>query len=400
MAHTTSTASPWRAFFTRKRILAQRENTYRSLKVIDKMSPGRLHVNDRVYLNLSSNDYLGLACDPARVDDAQALAEIIPYGAGASRLLNGDLALHSELEKSLAEWKKTPAALVFSSGFQTNVGLIAALGTRGVTVYSDKLNHASIVDGCRLAEASFQRYRHGDADDLERLLKAHKRGRRIIVTDGVFSMDGDIAPLPRLNRLAQDYEALLIVDEAHATGVLGPEGAGSWSHCGIPWDEHVILMGTLSKAIGLQGGFVCASETVIDHLINHCRSFIYSTGLSPLIAGLAHCNIARIRTEPERLRLLGDAIHTLRSALREEGFAIPDDPTPIIPLILGDSGIVTQVVTRLWEEDLAVAGVRPPTVPEGTARLRLSVSATHSISELREAARLIAKIAREASSNQ
>lgn len=382
----------WKNDFEKRLETLRADSRLRSPATYDMMIPGRIQAGEVLWLNLSANDYLGLARDPRTLSEAELLGGILPPGAGASRLITGSLAIHRELEKLLAEWKGTEAALVYPSGYQANVGLLTALAGRGDAIYSDKLNHASIVDGCQMSGAAFHRYRHGDMNELESLLSGKKpRGNRFIVTDGVFSMDGDLAPLDRLNRLAKKYRAPLVVDEAHATGVVGAGGRGAWEHFGLPLDEHVILMGTLSKAIGAQGGFVCASRLVIDLLINTSRPFIYSTALSPLLAGLAHFNIARIRDEPELLERLRENIRVFRGALRENGMEVSDDPTPIVPLMAGESAAALEWAARLRDEGIAAVAIRPPTVPEGTARLRCSASAAHNPAELREAAVAIAK---------
>ena len=385
--------SEWTSFFEAKEKSDRSNAQHRSLPLYDNAEGGYLVCGDVRYLNLSSNDYLGFTTDPFSREDISVLSEILPLGAGASRLITGNLALHAELERLLANWKKTESALVYPSGFQTNVGLLSALGRRGDSIYGDKYNHASIYDGCRLSESAFHRYHHLDLNDLERQLKAQKRGRRIIVTDGVFSMDGDIPPLAELNALAKQYDALLIVDEAHASGVLGAKGAGAWAHFRLKWEPHVILMGTLSKAVGAQGGFICASKQVVDYLVNHSRSFIYTTGLSPLMAGIAHANIIRIQDEPQRIKNLRKTIKTLRTALKKEGLDIPDGVTPIIPIHLGDNQRALDCANRLRDECIIASAIRPPTVPEGTARLRVSVSAVHTTADLKRAATIIARAA-------
>lgn len=385
------THTNWSTFFSQRLHKAEQENLYRSLETWDNLKPGYLNREGELYINLSSNDYLGLCTDMNTHEEAVLLAEILPPGASASRLITGNLAIHVELEKMLAEWKKTEAALVFPSGYQTNIGLISALAGRGDSIFCDRLNHASIMDGCRMTESNFLRYRHADLNDLEQQIQQQGNGKRIIITDGVFSMDGEIAPLRELNELAQRYDALLIVDEAHATGVIGPQGAGSWAHSKLRQQEHVILMGTLSKAIGAQGGFICASKMIIEYLKNYCRSFIYSTGLSPFLAGIAHYNIARIRTEKHLLQKLRKNIRIFHTALKKELHEIPEMQTPILPIIIGEAQAAIDCAQRLRDERIVVLPIRPPTVPEGTARLRVSISAAHVPQDLRESAKIIAK---------
>ncbi|MBI1388695.1 MAG: 8-amino-7-oxononanoate synthase [bacterium] len=388
----------WNQFFSQKKYEAEQDNLYRSLNAYDTASGGYLTLGEHRLLNLSSNDYLGLATDAAAREDAQVLSGIIPIGAGASRLITGTFAIHEGLAQTLADWKKTEAALVYPTGYQTNLGLISALARRGDVIYADRANHASLIDGCQLSGATMVRYRHADLNDLEAQLKAHKRGKRLIVSDGVFSMDGDVAPLAGLNELAMRYDALLIVDEAHASGVMGPKGAGAWAREKLKWAPHVALMGTLSKAIGAQGGFVCGSRALIEHLINFSRPFIYTTGLSPIIAGVAQANIVRIQTEPERLRALKKAIRAMSSALTKSGVTLAENDTPILPVIVGDNGAAVRAAAALRDQNIIAAAIRTPTVPEGTARLRVSVSAVHDPAELRRAARLIAQAVKEVQS--
>lgn len=381
----------WNLFFQNRIQTAKDENKYRSLSVFDTFQPGYLFQAGHRFLNLCANDYLGLAADPASREEGRILAEILPLGSGASRLVTGNLVIHQELEKLLAEWKGTEAALVFPSGYQANVGVISALAGKGDAVFSDKWNHASIVDGCLLSGAAFYRYQHANLDGLKSLLQ-NKRGRKkLIITDGVFSMDGDLAPLVDLSQLAKEHGALLLVDDAHGTGVLGLGGAGSLTHLGIPWQEHILIMGTLSKAIGAQGGFLCGSQTVIEYLVNYCRAFIYSTGISPWLAGVAHANISRIRSDASLGERLHTAIQILREALRHHGVEVPESPTPIIPVILGGSERAVRCSQAMLAKGIVAKAIRPPTVPEGTSRIRLSLCAAHDGADLKKAAAALAK---------
>ncbi len=382
----------WKSFIKKRLGIAQEEDAYRSLRVFDSFQPGYLIRGEKKFLNLCSNDYLGLSANQESMDEGKVLADILPIGSGASRLVTGNLAIHKELERILAEWKGAEAALVFASGYQTNTGVITALAGKGDVIFADKLNHASLIDGCLLSGAVFHRYQHNDMDDLRSLLQSKRGKKKIIITDGVFSMDGDIAPLNELVELAKQFGALLLIDDAHGTGVLGPDGAGSLSHYGIPWDENIILMGTLSKAIGCQGGFICATQDIIDYLVNFCRSFIYSTGLSPWIAAMAHFNICRIRTEKDILKQSRQSISIMQRSLRKMGIEVNDYPTPIIPIMLGESKRALRCADALLQNDIVAAAIRPKTVPEGTARIRLSVCAAHRDSDLKKAARILADI--------
>ncbi len=382
----------WKTYIENHLESAKDRDQYRFLKTFDAIEPGYLIKNGKRYLNLSANDYLGLAA-------SQPSTQVIkndkgPAGAGASRLITGNLPSHTELEHTLANWKKTPSALIFPSGYQTNLGLITALAGRGDGLFCDRFNHASIFDGCLLSGAHLYRYKHNDLSELEALLAENKCKKRMIITDGVFSMDGNLADLPGLNRLAQRYDALLIVDEAHATGVLGETGAGSWNHCNLAWQEHVVLMGTLSKAVGAQGGFVCGSEALTNYLINFSRAFIYSTGISPYLATVSLNNINRIQTDANLIDSLHDNTRFFRQTLMDHTIPVPDHPTPIIPIIIGESQKALQMANNLFQSGIVALAFRPPTVPEGTARLRLSISAAHKKEDLKRAAECIAGLTR------
>ncbi|NPU97614.1 MAG: 8-amino-7-oxononanoate synthase [Candidatus Omnitrophica bacterium] len=381
----------WYTYFRKRIRSAKNENLYRSLPLFDTFQPGYLIRNGKRCLNLCANDYLGLAADSASQEEGRILAEILPAGSGASRLVTGNLVIHQELEKLLAEWKRSESALVFPSGYQTNVGVISCLAGRGDAIFSDKWNHASIVDGCLLSGAAFYRYHHADLDELAGLLKSKGGRKNLIITDGVFSMDGDIAPLEGLSQLARESGALLLVDDAHGTGVLGPDGSGSLAHQGIDWQDHILIMGTLSKAIGAQGGFICGSKTAIEYLVNYCRAFIYSTGISPWLAGVAHSNISRIRSDSSLIERLRTANQTLREALRDYGIPVPDSPAPILPILLGDSRRALRCSKALMAGGIVAAAIRPPTVPEGSSRIRLSLCAAHALPDLVKAARTLAK---------
>ncbi|MBN2329676.1 MAG: 8-amino-7-oxononanoate synthase [Candidatus Omnitrophica bacterium] len=379
--------------YIQKRLESQKEKAhFRSLPRFDSLQPGYLLAGDNRYLNLCANDYLGLAADPSSHEEGKVLAEVLPSGAGASRLVTGNLAIHEELEKILADWKKTEAALVFPSGYQTNLGVISALAGKGDSVFSDKLNHASIIDGCRLSGAALHRYRHNDMNDLQSLLSSKRGRKKLIITDGVFSMDGDIAPLPEIIDLARHYGAMVFIDDAHASGVLGPNGAGTLSHYGLEWDKDIVVMGTMSKAIGCQGGFVCTTNEIREYLINFCRSFIYSTGISPWMAAMAHFNICRIRSESQLLAQFRSAVSVLRGELNQRGVPVDDLPTPIIPIVLGESRRALQCAGELLQQNIIAAAIRPPTVPDGTARIRISLSAAHQADDLKKAAEFLAEI--------
>ena len=345
-------------------------------------------------LLLAANNYLGLTHHPA-VQAAAREAVEFGTGSGGARLTTGGNHLAAELETELAAFKGVEAACLFNTGYMANVGVISSLAEAGDVLFSDAWNHASLIDGCRLSRARSVVYPHGSVDGLAHLLATTPvTGQRFIITDGVFSMDGDIAPLPELAALAEQYDACLIVDDAHAVGVLGKTGAGTASHFGLTGAVPVTI-GTLSKALGSEGGYVAAGQAVIDHLVNTARSFIFSTAFSPATVAAGRAALAVLRAEPERVAALRRNGRVLRTALRNGGFAVTELPTPIIPLLVGDAETATLFSQRLLAEGILASAIRPPTVPAGTSRLRLSVSAAHDEQELVWAAECIVKIGRQ-----
>ncbi len=303
-------------------------------------------------------------------------------GSGASALVSGHLPPLRSLERTLAQWEGAEAALVFGSGYAANLAVVSSLAARPDAVFSDALNHASLIDGCRLSRASIHVYRHNDTDHLAELLSSVGRRvrRRVIVSDTVFSMDGDVAPLAELLELAERFDCLLVIDEAHATGVLGEHGrgvtdllpSGSWS-----WDR-LIKVGTLSKALGAQGGFVCGSRRLIDWLVNHARPYIFSTALAPPVAAAARRAVAVVQSEPQRRRHVLSLAERLRQELRDLGARVGASCCPIVPLIVGAAREAMALSRRLENDGLLVPAIRPPSVPDGTARLRISVTAGHT----------------------
>jgi 8-amino-7-oxononanoate synthase len=382
---------------------------------------GKFVRDGRTVLNFSSNDYLNLANDRRLKEAAIQAVEKYGCGAGASRLMSGHLELHEKLEAALAKLTGRPAALVFGSGFLTNLGVITSLARRGDAIFADRLNHASLVDAARLSGARLHRYRHGDAEHLEILLKKESgKRRRIVVTDSVFSMDGDLAPLEAIGEIARRHGALLAIDEAHAIGVLGTGGGGLCRE--LPTESQPdAVIGTLSKALGSYGGFVACSEEMKMLFVNKARSFIYSTGLPPaaVAAGLRAVEI--VETEPalgrrvmektrrfaEHLDLLipkfeirnSIQIRNLNDQTEESpaGGRLPhcSAASPILPLMVGDNRKALELMEALEKRDVLAVAVRPPTVPAGTARLRLSVTLAHSDEDLGRAAELIGEAARE-----
>jgi 8-amino-7-oxononanoate synthase len=367
---------------------------HRRLRLVGGPQGPRVLLDGRPVLLLCSNNYLGLADHPKVREAAAEAALRWGAGAGASRLISGNMAPHPELEERLAAFKGYEAALLFGSGYLANIGAISALAGRGSVVFSDELNHASIVDGCRLARAETFVYRHGDPEHLAWGLREVEGRGTLIVTDGVFSMDGDVAPLAELVRLARDHGCRLMVDEAHATGALGPGGRGSVAAAGLS-EEVDLVMGTLGKALGAYGAYVCAGVELREYLLNTARSFIFSTALPPPVLAAALAALELLETEPERVQRLGANGAALREGLVAEGLVAGGAQSQIVPLEVGDANRTMELCERLLERGVFAQGIRPPTVPEGTSRLRFSVMATHEEAELREAARLAGETARE-----
>jgi len=350
---------------------------YRRTRPLDAFD-GRTGVLDgRPVLVFGSNDYLGLSRHPKLT--AGAFREMTEAGAGGtgSRLTSGTTRHHEWLEQQLAALKGAEAALLFSSGYLAALGTIPALAGRADLILSDALNHACLIDACRLSRAEVRIYRHADVEHARELLADRSRFRRcLVVTDAVFSMDGDLAPLPQLAELCESSGSWLMVDDAHGTGVLGKSGAGTVEHFGLEERVHV-QMATLSKALASQGGFIAGSRELIDLLRNRARSFIFSTALCPPSVGSSMEALELLRREPERLETLRRHSFRLRQTLREGGVQVPEGITPIIPVIIGDEAATLSVSAALEERGIWVPAIRPPTVPPGTARLRISLSAAH-----------------------
>ena len=356
--------------------------TYRSLKTVDSPQGREITLDGRRVLNFCSNDYLGLANDARIKRVAFEAIEEYGWGAGASRLVCGNMGPHERLEKDLALFKNTECALVFSSGYMANTGIISALMDRRSVVLSDKLNHASIVDGIILSRAGFLRYPHADMQALQRILKNFpSEKRKLIVTDSVFSMDGDRAPLKEIVDLARRYEAMVMVDEAHAFGILGRRGGGLVEELALEGQVD-IQMGTLSKAAGSFGAYVCGTKVLRDYLINKSRSFIYTTAMPPLLAQASRAALQIIRQADSLRRQLQLNANYLRGELGVLGFDTMNSSTPIIPILVKDPLRAVAMSQRLLGQGIFVQAIRPPTVPMGTARLRLTVMATHTQDDL------------------
>ena len=372
----------------------RRAGLYRELRVIDSAQGPRVRLGGREVILLCSNDYLGLAGHPALRRAAAEAAERWGAGAGASRLVSGNMAPHEQLEAELCAFKGYPRCVLFGSGFLANVGVIAALTGPDEVVLSDQLNHASIVDGCRQSRAETIVYEHGNLEELEHGLRRARGREALIVTDAVFSMDGDVAPLQGIVELARHYGARVMVDEAHATGVLGPEGRGLVAALGLE-DEVDVVIGTLSKALGSYGAFACCGPELAELLINRARTLIYSTALPPPTVAAALAGLRLLRDEPSLVRRLWANARLLRSELAGHGFEIAVSDMPIAPLVIGDPELAVEICEQALRDGVFAQAIRPPTVPPGTSRLRVVATAAHSEDELRWAARTLAMAARE-----
>jgi len=367
---------------------------HRRLRLIGGPQGPRVTLDGKQVLLLCSNDYLGLANHPKVRGAAADAAMRWGAGAGASRLISGNMQPHSRLERRLAAFKGYESALLFGSGYLANTGTIAALAGEGEVVFSDELNHASIIDGCRLSRAETFVYRHGDVEHLSWGLRKAGERAALIVTDGVFSMDGDVAPLAELAELAETYGCRLMVDEAHATGAIGPGGRGSVAAAGLSGEVDIVI-GTLGKALGSYGAYVCADRETTDYLLNTARSFVFSTALPPSVAAAGLAGLEVLESQPERVSRLTANARTLRDAFAYEGLPVGGSETQIVPIQVGDARTTMELCERVLERGVFAQGIRPPTVPEGSSRLRFTVMSTHRREELERAAKLVGSVARE-----
>lgn len=356
---------------------------FRSRRIFQPLAGGRCLLDGQTLVNLSSNDYLDLAQDPRLVSAASVALSELGVGARASALVSGRTIWHARLEEQLAKFEGAEAALLFPSGYAANLGVISAVAQEADTIFCDRLNHASLIDGCRLSGARFRVFRHDQLEKLKRELAKHTdAGRKFIVTDSVFSMDGLSAPLRDLCDLAEEFGASLIVDEAHGTGVYGGNGRGLAEELGVE-DRVTIRIGTLSKAVGCLGGFVSGSETLINWLWNRVRTQIYSTALPPSICAAACAALEIIQTESVRRARLHELSRYLRLGLKERSrLTVPASTGPIIPVILSDPALTMQVARDLQSDGFLVGAIRPPTVPQGTSRLRISLTCAHQREDL------------------
>jgi 8-amino-7-oxononanoate synthase len=349
----------------------------RSRRTLNSPQSSCIVVDGMPYLAFCSNDYLGLASHPKLITALQQGAQKWGVGAGAAHLVSGHFEAHHQLENQLAAFVEKPAALLFSTGYMANIGVVQALTGKGDTIFADKLNHASLNDAMQLSHANVKRYRHGDTAQLEHLLAQTQSGRKLLITDAVFSMDGDIAPLQELLALCEKYEAWLYVDDAHGFGVLGKQGRGSLAHFGIA-SKRIIYMATLGKAAGVSGAFVAAERVVIDTLVNHAHSYVYTTATPPALSVALLQSLQLIEQGDDLRAHLHSLVAQLRKGLADLPWQMMPSDTAIQPLLIGDNIKALSLSEGLRARGIWVAAIRPPTVPQGTARLRITLSAAHT----------------------
>lgn len=379
------------------------KGTYFKLRVLDDQQAPVCHYDGKQVINLASNNYLGLANHPKLIEAALKATRELGVGSGAVRTIAGTMRIHMELEEKIAAFKNVEACVVFQSGFTANAGTVSSILGKDDFILSDELNHASIIDGARLSRAKIKVFRHKDVAHCEELLQeiANEPGHKLVITDGVFSMDGDIGPVDKLGALAEKYGAIMMVDDAHASGVLGRNGRGSVDHFNMHGRVDV-QVGTLSKAIGALGGYVCGSRDLIDYLYHRARPFLFSTSHPPSVAASCIAAFDILEQEPERIERLWDNTRYFQNELRGAGFNVggvntPATETPITPVILGDGRVTMEFSRALFDEGVMGTGIAFPTVPEGKARIRLIVTSEHTKAQLDQALETLEGVARRMS---
>jgi glycine C-acetyltransferase len=397
---TETAARPQLSYLTSALDELRAKGTYFKLRVLDDQQAPVCHYDGREVINLASNNYLGLTNHPKLIEASLEATRKLGVGSGAVRTIAGTMRIHMELEEKIARFKNVEACVVFQSGFAANAGTVSAILGKEDFILSDELNHASIIDGARLSRAKIKVFRHKDVGHCEELLKevANEAGRKLVITDGVFSMDGDIGPVDKLAALAEKYGAIMMVDDAHASGVLGRNGRGSIDHFGMHGRVDV-QVGTLSKAIGALGGYVCGSRDLIDYLYHRARPFLFSTSHPPAVAASCIAAFDILETEPERMERLWENTRYFQGELRRAGFNIggvttPATETPITPVIVGEGRAAMEFSRALFDEGVMGTGIAFPTVPEGKARIRLIVTSEHSRAELDRALEALGRVAK------
>jgi glycine C-acetyltransferase len=376
------------------------KGTHFNLRILDDQQAPACHYDGRAVINLASNNYLGLANDPRLIEAAIAATRAFGVGSGAVRTIAGTMRIHMDLEEKIARFKNVEACVVFQSGFTANAGTVSSILGKEDFILSDELNHASIIDGARLSRATIKVFRHKDVAHCEELLQelADKPGHKLVITDGVFSMDGDIGPVDKLARLAEKYGVIMMVDDAHASGVLGRNGRGSVDHFGVHGKVDV-QVGTLSKAIGALGGYVCGSRDLIDYLYHRARPFLFSTSHPPSVAATCIAAFDILEQEPERIQRLWDNTHYFQGELHRLGFNIggvttPATQTPITPIIVGEGRAAMEFSRALFDEGVMATGIGFPTVPEGKARIRAILTSEHTRAQLDQALETLEHVAK------
>src|SRR5579884_729460 len=374
----------------------KRAGTYQRLRVLEGPSAAESHFDGKDVVNLASNNYLGLTTHPKLIEATIEATRRYGAGSGAVRTISGTMDLHMELERRIARFKNVEACVVFQSGFAANAGTVSAVLTPEDHIISDELNHASIIDGCRLSKAKIHVFQHRDVDGASRILDelADKPGRKLLITDGVFSMDGDIAPLPGLVETAERRGAIMMIDDAHSSGVLGRNGRGTVDHFNLHGRVDV-QVGTLSKAVGVLGGYVCGSRDLIDFLHHRGRPFLFSTSHPPAVVGACLAAFDLLESEPERIDALWSNTRYFKEQLRGAGFDTGASQTPITPIMVGDAGAAHEFSRRLFDNGLWATGIGYPTVPEGKARVRTIVTAAHTREMLDRALNILSHVAKD-----
>jgi glycine C-acetyltransferase len=382
-------------FLSQEVATLREKGLFRNLRILEGCQLPKATFDGRVVVNLSSNNYLGLNTHPKLIEAAIRATQDLGVGSGAVRTIAGTMQIHMELEETIARFKQVEASVVFQSGFTANAGTVSAVLSKGDLIISDELNHASIIDGCRLSRAEIRVFPHKDLNRLEEILKetADFAGRKLLISDGVFSMDGDIAPLPQIVELAEKYRAIMMVDDAHASGVLGKNGRGTVDHFNLHGRVD-IQVGTLSKALGSLGGYVCGRRNLIDFLYHRARPFLFSTSHPPAVAASCLAAFAVLEEEPTWMERLWENTRFFKSGLERLGFDTGVSETPITPIIVGKGDLAMRFSDELFAEGVFAQGIGYPTVPEARSRVRTIVTATHTREQLQFALDVLEKVGR------